>query len=105
MPERYTLRHVDQAVERFAIGEVRLYGAEGPWIWVQFPAADTAVDVRHELEAVPDGWVTLWTDTVVIATPGLAWTRDLAFLQSPIADRRCLVKFVTQRDPAVIGQP
>lgn len=46
-----------------------------------FPVAATMTEVLHGLGEIPDGWVLISADANVRRTPGVQWTKDLAFMQ------------------------
>jgi len=69
---------------------------------VTFPAANTRRDIAHTLTVVPSGYVVLWADAEIHATPGVLWTPDVAYLQANAANAHALLLFLVTREEAVV---
>lgn len=65
---------------------------------VTFPAAGTKRDVAHTLGVIPDGWITVWADAVIGATPGVLWTPTTAYLQASPSNAHAILIFYTLRE-------
>jgi hypothetical protein len=62
-----------------------------------FSVIDTPVAIAHELGEIPEGMHVVKADGPVYAAPGLAWTKDLAFVQSSRLYTRARFIFFTCR--------
>ena len=70
-------------------------------IQVTFPAAaNSPIDVRHELRVIPTGMHVVLADAAIIAAPGRQWTTDVAFLQASAANAHATVVFLVLREEA-----
>lgn len=95
-------RFVDQEVTK-ALARLR---SEMPAIWarlsrplrITLPVAGATRDVVHGLGETPEGFVVVWTDAPIYAVPGLAWTRDLAYLTSAANNVHAIVLFYTLKE-------
>lgn len=65
---------------------------------VTFPVLNSRLDIAHTLGAVPDGYVLVWADAAVIATPGTLWTPTTAYLQAGSNNAHAIVIFFTLRE-------
>lgn len=71
---------------------------------VYFPAADSPIDVPHGMNAIPDGYLVLWQDALVIRAPGAAWSREVAYLQAETDHARaCVVFLLLTETPRYVG--
>lgn len=65
---------------------------------VLFPAANTDLDVAHELGQVPDGYEVVEADGPVCRRPGLWADKDRVYLRSTVAGTRGTVILFTLRE-------
>lgn len=95
MPERYgelgANRLAESTAAALGVSPFRAFSAP---VRVTCAVADSPIDVAHDLQAIPDGMLVLWADTVVHATPGQAWTHEIAYVQSPTAGATAIIVFV-----------
>jgi hypothetical protein len=49
---------------------------------VSFPAANTQVEVLHQLGEIPDGYDVVIADAAIRRVPGKQWTKQIAYLMS-----------------------
>jgi len=68
---------------------------------VRFPAADTPRDIAHGLGDVPTGYRVDWATAPIHATPGLQWTREIAYLQSTVANAEAIITFFVATEAAI----
>lgn len=80
------------ALER-AAGDPTIEAVKSRRLRIRFPAANTARDIPHGLTQVPDGYRIEWANANIIASPGLPWTVDLAYLQASAANAEAIVTF------------
>lgn len=59
-----------------------VYRRMGPVVRIRFPVKNVAVEVRHFLGEIPDGWKQCNWDCHVKRAPGVLWTKELAYLIS-----------------------
>jgi hypothetical protein len=60
---------------------------------------NTSQDILHGLDAVPDGFLVVYADADVHATPGREWTREMAYLTAPWrGNAHAIVIFFTLRE-------
>lgn len=83
-----------------------LLAALPPWsrytrpLRVTFPVAATMRDVAHTLGVIPDGYLVLWADATITATPGKLWTPTTAYLQAGANNAHAiLIFFITREVP------
>jgi hypothetical protein len=55
------------------------------------------------LTVVPSGYLVLWSDAPIIATPGLNWTPEIAYLQASMTNARAIVLFVVLRETVALA--
>lgn len=65
---------------------------------VTFPVATTRRDIAHTLGVVPDGYLLLWADAAITATPGTLWTPTTAYLSAGANNAHAIVIFFTLRE-------
>lgn len=70
-----------------------------------FPAANTQTEVLHGLNEIPDGWILVSADAHVRRTPGVQWTKDLAYLQADQANAVVTVAFGLLQEEALNVSP
>lgn len=76
-----------------ALEDAGLPAARSRRLRVRFPAANTARDIAHGLGEVPTGYAIEFATAPVHATPGVMWTKDLAFLQATSANAEAVITF------------
>lgn len=86
---------VDRLVERVRKRVQPWWGRYSRPFRVTFPLANTVRPIAHQLTAVPMGYLLLYTDAEVHASPNQPWTREEAFLQASSANAHALVIFFT----------
>lgn len=69
--------------------------AFGPIVEVTFPAGASKLDVVHGLKQTPTGYHIVWADGPVYAEPGVAWTKELAYLRATNANTHARLIFLT----------
>lgn len=67
-------------------------------IQVRFPVANTQMDIAHQLGILPTGYIVIFADCVVRATPGKLWTDSIAYMQADAANGRATIIFFTTRE-------
>jgi hypothetical protein len=65
---------------------------------IRFPAANTQTDIAHQLGVLPTGYLVIFADSVIRATPGKLWTDQIAYLQADTANGRAVIIFFTTRE-------
>lgn len=68
---------------------------------VRFPVANTRRDITHGLVQIPDGYRIEWATANIVATAGVLWTPDLAFLQADAANAEAIITFYVSSQEAI----
>lgn len=69
-------------------------------VQLTFAAAATKTEVLHGCAEIPDGFLPLRSNGAAVSDePGLAWTKDLAYLRSTVATQIIGVFYKLREDP------
>lgn len=84
---------IDRAEQRVAPP----WSAHGAMLTVTFPAANTRRDVAHGLGVIPSGFIVIWANGPIYASPGQLMDNQLAYLQSSVAGTTAKIMFVLMK--------
>ncbi len=70
-----------------------------------FDAADTDTEVRHVTGDIPDGVIALSTAGAITRVPGVAWTKQLAYLRSSLAHNEVILQFLVLKEEPINVNP
>lgn len=83
---------------REEIGVTTPFRYLGKPVAINFPTANVAVEIQHQLQEVPDGYHVVNADCGVKRAPGRLWTKELAFLMSDTNNSSVILAFGVLRE-------